>query len=394
MNWIDVVILASIGLALWSGLARGALLQVFSWGGFFAGLILGSIIAPPIVNAIDPDDVTTKAFLGLGVFLGIAFLFEALVAALGMTVRKKITRIGARKVDRILGGIIGVFFALIGAWFLGSTLKRGPSAPLARAVKDSTVLRAMDEVFPRPPAILAEIGRFLDQSGFPDVFAQLNPSLAPGVDPPPASLADDEEILAAADGTYKVESMGCGGVVDGSGFPLDERHVITAAHVVAGTSGHRVIAPEGRGTIRGDVVFINTDIDIAVIRLRSTPDRILDMTTRPAARRTDGAAIGYPGGGDRTISVARVRALTNATGRDIYNRKLVSRQVYVLAARVRQGNSGGPFVDEDGVVRGMIFAASADDPNEAYALSAEEIDRAYDAARNRNGRVDTGSCAL
>ncbi|HJR18965.1 MAG TPA: MarP family serine protease [Actinomycetota bacterium] len=394
MNWVDLIIVVSVGLALWSGLARGALLQVFSWGGFFAGLILGSIIAPPIVNAINPDDVTTKAFLGLGVFLGIAFLFEALVAAVGLTVRKKITRIGARKVDQVLGGIIGVFFALIGAWFLGSTLKRGPSPTLARAFKDSTILRAMDEVFPRPPAVLAEIGRFLDQSGFPDVFAQLNPSLAPGVEPPPASLARDAEILAAAEGTYKIESIGCGGVVDGSGFPLDDRHVITAAHVVAGTSGHRVIDPEGR-SIRGNVVFINTDIDIAVIRLTAAPDHILEMTTRPAARREDGAAIGYPGGGPRSISVARVRALTEAVGRDIYNRKLVSREVYVLAARVRQGNSGGPFVDEDGVVRGMIFAASADDPNEAYALSADEIDRAYDAARARNGeRVGTGSCAL
>ncbi|MEX2554071.1 MAG: MarP family serine protease [Actinomycetota bacterium] len=393
MNWIDLVILVSIGLALWSGLARGALLQVFSWGGFFAGLLLGSIIAPPIVNAINPDDVTTKAFLGLGVFLGIAFLFEALVAALGLTVRKRITRIGARKVDRILGGIIGIFFALVGAWFLGSTLKRGPSPTLARAVKDSTVLRAIDEVFPRPPAILAEIGRFLDQSGFPDVFAQLNPSLAPGVEPPPASLANDKEILAAAEGTYKIESVGCGGVVDGSGFPLDPRHVITAAHVVAGTANHRVIDPQG-GSIRGVVVFINTDIDIAVIRVSSTPDHILDMTIEPAQRREDGAAIGYPGGGRRRISPARVRARTEARGRDIYNRKLVSRDVYVLSAKVIQGNSGGPFVDEDGVVRGMIFAASADDPNEAYALTATEIDRAYDAAKNRTRAVATGSCAL
>ena len=393
MNWIDLVLLISIGLALWSGLARGALLQVFSWGGFFAGLLLGSIIAPPIVDAINPDDVTTKAFLGLGVFLGIAFLFEALVAALGLAVRKRITRIGARKVDQILGGIIGIFFALIGAWFLGSTLKRGPSPTLARAVKDSTILRAIDEVFPRPPAILAEIGRFLDQSGFPDVFAQLNPSLAPGVEPPPASLATKKEILAAAEGTYKIESIGCGGVVDGSGFPLDSRHVITAAHVVAGTSNHRVIDPQG-GSIRGVVVFINTDIDIAVIQLSSSPDHVLKMTTDPAKRREDGAAIGYPGGGKRTISPARVRAMTEAVGRDIYNRKLVSREVYVLSAHVIQGNSGGPFVDDDGVVRGMIFAASADDPNEAYALTADEIDRAYDAAKSRTRAVATGSCAL
>lgn len=393
MNWIDLVILAAIGLALWSGLSRGALLQMFSWGGFFVGLILGSIIAPPIVDAINPDDVTTKAFLGLGVFLGIAFLFEALVAALGMTVRRKITRIGARRVDQILGGVIGVFFAIVGAWFLGSTFKRGPSPTLARAVKDSAILSAIDRAFPRPPAILAEIGRFLDQSGFPDVFAQLNPSLAPGVEPPPASLRNDPEIARAADSTFKIESFGCGGVVDGSGFPLDDRHVITAAHVVAGTSNHKVTDAQGN-TVRGTVVFINTDIDIAVIVVSEPPSPSLEWTTRPAARRSTGAAIGYPGGGPRKISPARVRALTDAVGRDIYNRKLVSREVYVLSAEVRQGNSGGPFVDADGVVRGMIFAASADDPDEAYALSATEIDRAMDAARGKTREVDTGNCAL
>ena len=394
MNWVDLIILVSVGLALWSGWARGALLQVFSWGGFIVGLIIGSLIAPLLLRAINPGDTTTKAFLGLGLFLGIAFLFEALVATLGMMVRKRITHIGAKRVDQVLGAVIGVFFALIGAWFLGSTLKRGPSGGVARAVKDSAILRGLDSVFPRPPAILAEIGRFLDRSGFPDVFAQLNPSLAPGVAPAPASLRNDPKILAAAEGTYKIEGRGCGGIVDGSGFPLDARHVITAAHVVAGTSDTEVIDGRTGKRIPGTVVYINTNVDIAVIRLNTNESHVLQMTTADAKRNDTGAAIGYPGGGKRTISPARVRAKTNAVGRDIYDRKLVTRSIYVLAARVRQGNSGGPFVDDNGVVRGMIFAAAADDPNESYALTADEIASAYRAGRSRNDAVNTGTCAL
>lgn len=394
MSWIDLIILVIVGLALWSGFSRGALLQVFSWGGFIAGLILGSLVAPLVVETIQPDDATTKAFLGLGVFLGLAFLFEALVAALGLTLRRKITKLGARRVDQIAGAVIGVFFALIGAWFLGSTLKRGPTQAVAKAVKDSAILAALDDVLPRPPAILAEVGRFFDRSGFPDVFAQLNPALAPGVAPPPAALARDAEILAAAEGTYKIVSNGCGGRVDGSGFPLDNRNVITAAHVVAGTSGTQVTDARGEQTIRGSVVYIDTDRDVAVIRLNEAPERVLQMTTRDAPRRSTGAAIGYPGGGPRKISPARVRAKTRAVGRDIYNRKLVSRDVYVLAAQVIQGNSGGPFVDVNGIVRGMIFAASADNPNESYALSSDEIARAYQTARQRARAVGTGSCAL
>jgi S1-C subfamily serine protease len=393
VNWVDLVVLAFVGLALWSGFWRGALLQIFSWGGFIAGLALGSAVAPAIVEAAGPRDPTTKAFLGLGVFLGVAFLFEALVAAAGLVVRRKITHLGARQVDQVVGAVIGVGLALVGAWFLGATLKRGPSPALARAVRESTILSTIDRLFPRPPAILAEIGRFLDRSGFPDVFAQLNPSLAPGVAPAPASLADDPQILAAAEGTYKIESRGCGGIVDGSGFPLDDRHVITAAHVVAGTSGTRVIDPRGNA-IRGSVVYIDTDIDIAVIRLASRPGRVLRLDSRSAPRGSTGAAIGYPGGGPRRISPARVRAQTRAVGRDIYNRRLVSRDVYVLAARVAQGNSGGPFVDDAGVVRGMVFAAAADDPGESYALAGDEVARAWEQARAQPGPVSTGACAL
>lgn len=394
MNWVDLIILAMVGLAFWSGFSRGALLQVFSWGGFIAGLIVGSLIAPLIVNSFSPDDSTTRAFLGLGLFLGIAFLFEALVAALGMTLRRKITNLGARKVDQTVGAVVGIFFALLGSWFLGSTLRRGPSPQVAGAVKGSAILGALDDVLPRPPAILAEIGRFLDRSGFPDVFAQLNPSLAPGVAPAPASLANDREILAAAEGTYLIQSTGCGGIVDGSGFPLDERNLITAAHVVAGTSNTRVKDARGRESIRGSVVYIDTDRDIAVIRLATDPAHLLRMTQRDSRRGETGAAIGYPGGGDRTISPARVRAKTDAVGRDIYNRRLISRDVYVLSAHVIKGNSGGPFVDDNGVVRGMIFAASADDSNESYALTSDEIFRAYQRARARTRAVATGRCAL
>jgi S1-C subfamily serine protease len=394
VNWVDLVILASIGLALWSGWARGALLQVFSWGGFIVGLIVGSLLAPLIVEAINPKDGTTKAFLGLGLFLGIAFVFEALVATFGLSIKRKIKSVKLARVDQVMGAFIGIFFALIGAWFLGSTLKRGPSPPIARAVKGSAILRGLDDVLPRPPAILAEIGRFLDRTGFPDVFAQLNPSLAPGVEPAPPSLANDKEILAAAEGTYKIRGFGCGGEVDGSGFPLDDHHVITAAHVVAGTTGTRIQAANSTRAIKGVVVYMNTNIDIAVIRTNGSISHVLRMTTRAARRNETGAAIGYPGGGPRKISPARVRARTNAVGRDIYDRRLVTRSVYVLSALVRQGNSGGPFVDDDGIVRGMIFAASADDPRESYALTADEIGEAYNASRDKTRAIDTGSCAL
>jgi len=113
-----------------------------------------------------------------------------------------------------------------------------------------------------------------------------------------------------------------------------------------------------------------------------------------ASAGTDGAAIGYPGGGQRTISVARVRGHAEYAQYDIYSQHTVDRAIYVLRSTVIPGNSGGPFVDTDGRVRGMIYAASSQYKDEAYALDGAEIDKAIQAADGKTRQVDTKTCAI
>ncbi len=74
------------------------------------------------------------------------------------------------------------------------------------------------------------------------------------------------------------------------------------------------------------------------------------------------------------MSPAIVDGRITAEGRDIYNSSLVTRQIFVIEAAVRPGNSGGPLVDTEGRVLGMVFATSASVPNQAYALTDDEID--------------------
>lgn len=394
MNWVDLVILASAGFATWTGYRRGAMLQVFSWGGFAVGLFVGTWFAPRIISLFGVDAGNEgRPIFTLVAWLGIAFLLEGVVAAMAIRLRKKITNTAVNRTDRVLGSIVAALLSLVGFWLMGVTLRRGPSPAVSAAVKESAILRAIDEIAPPPPAIMAEIGRFLRNSGFPEVFAQLNPSLAPGVAPPPAALAGDREILAAAEITYKIESRGCGGVVDGSGFPVGGDLLVTAAHVVAGTRDTTVIPATGRQTFKGTVVYIDSRKDIAIVRVR-TNGRVFVVEDDAAKRNTDGAAIGFPGGGKRTISPARVRVRTNARGYDIYSRRSVTRTIYVLRASVRQGNSGGPFVDADGKVRGMIFAASRENSEESYALAESEIFAAVGKAKGQTKAVATGDCAL
>ena len=78
-----------------------------------------------------------------------------------------------------------------------------------------------------------------------------------------------------------------------------------------------------------------------------------------------------------------------AEGRDIYNSNLVTRRIFVLQSRVRPGNSGGPLVDGDGHVLGIVFATSATDPTQAYALTDDQIQKDIDAGKSSGQTIDT-----
>ena len=389
MNWVDGVILLAFALALLSGYHRGVVMQVFSWGGFILGIIAGALLGPVIVRAINPHTPNARRIAVLASFLGIAFVVEALIAYGGSRIARKITATKLRRADQIVGAVVAALLSLLAAWMLSLPAK-GVSS-LASSVKNSAILRGEYAVLNRPPDFLAGILSLL--SKFPQVFADLNPNLAPGVQAPPSSLASNRAILAAAQLTFKIEGDGCEGRVDGSGFPVEPHLVITAAHVVAGTRNTQVIDPNG-DRFSATVVYWDSDTDIAVLRVGTLPRSDLHVDAEVALRNTDGAAIGYPGGGKRTISVARVRGHTDAIGYDIYSRHTVDRLIYVLRSTVIPGNSGGPFVDTDGRVRGMIFAAATDNKDTAYALDGQEIDKAIRGAEGKTRRVDTKTCAI
>ena len=99
--------------------------------------------------------------------------------------------------------------------------------------------------------------------------------------------------------------------------------------------------------------------------------------------------IGYPGGGAESVQPAVVDGAVEAAGRDIYNQKAVTREIYVIQARVRPGNSGGPLVDLQGRVLGIVFATSASQPDQAYAITDAEITTAEQKAHNPQSPIDT-----
>lgn len=390
MNLVDLAILAMVALGFHSGYRRGVVMQLFSWGGFILGLVAGAFTATTVTRAIDPSP-NMQTVLVLVLLFGTAFIIEALVVFAGARVAAKLTAAPAKNVDKWLGSVVAGVLALLLVWMASAPAKQVPR--LAAPIRKSAILRGMYDVLSTPPNIVSAVGALLNKTGFPEVFADLNPTFAHGVDPPPESLANEKAILAARRVVYKIESDGCGGRVDGSGFPVERDLIITAAHVVAGTHNTHVIPASG-GSYKATVVFMDTRKDIAVLRAPSIPHEVLTVDPHPAPFKTDGAAIGYPRGGSEKVTPARVRGRTNAVGRDIYSSQQTRRTIYVLRAVVVQGNSGGPFVDTKGHVRGMIFAASKEHADESYALAETEIEAALRAGRNAAPLRKTGECAI
>jgi S1-C subfamily serine protease len=392
MSAVDVLVLAAVGFALASGFRRGLALEAFTWGGVVAGVAAGQALAPSVVDAFGPKNPAGRAAAAVLAFLVIFALVSAAAARGGWAIGRRM-RPSIQRADRIAGSLLAGLLSLVAVWLIGGMLMAGPSPEIARAVRQSAMIRALDDTLPARPASLAEIERFLDRRGFPRVFTELNPSLAPPVAPAPSTIIRSPGVVAASAGVVRVVSLGCGGEVEGSGFAVDSTHILTAAHVVAGTRSTRVVGSTSPSGTSGFVVYLDPRTDIAVIRLERVPGPVLTLGRAPAPRGSDGAVVGYPGGGSRTVVPARVRSRGKAVGRDIYAREPVSRDIYVLNARVRQGDSGGPLLDGEGHVLGLVFAASLAAPDEGYALTAREILQAQRRSSQAATPVDRGECA-
>jgi len=300
---------------------------------------------------------------------------------------------GAWEVNRALGSLISGVAVLSVAWFLGLSFANGPSAAIAQQVQRSAVLRTIDHYFPQPPGIFATVEQVLSGLPFPRVFAGLEPTTSPLALPPDCVANSQSACVAAARATVKVQSLGCGGLVTGSGFPVGTDYLITNAHVVSGTRAHTVITTDGR-SLRAAVVLFDPNRDVAILHVPGLSLSPLRMAA--GARGTQGAVIGYPGGGNERSGPAVVDEVSLAQGRDIYNQGIVTRQIFILQASVIPGNSGGPLIDLRGNVLGVVFAASSSDPNQAYALTDAEVSGDIHSGEGQSNPIDTTAynCAV
>jgi S1-C subfamily serine protease len=104
-----------------------------------------------------------------------------------------------------------------------------------------------------------------------------------------------------------------------------------------------------------------------------------------------GAVLGHPNGQDPLrIAPAAVRQQVEAVGRDLYDSQQTRRDVFILAASLKPGDSGAALINQSGAVMGVAFAIAPDQAETAYAVTNAEL-RAV-LAVPRGGAVSAGPC--
>jgi S1-C subfamily serine protease len=334
---------------------------------------------------------------GTGLLTLVVLLVAVLVGqgagiAVGRRLHRGVHRLRIGGVDRVAGVAVGAAGFLLVVWLLAAVLAQGPFPTLSQQIRSSQLVRALDRLLPPAPAIVGRISAYLDRQGFPQVFA----GVSPGITLPPAPSAGTEAVQAAAvagqPSTVQVLASGCGAIGGaGSGFVTRPEVVVTNAHVIAGFGQVRVRVTAGEHT--ATVVGFDPRLDIAVLAVDGPEAPPIEWADTPAVRGTEGATLGFPGGQRRqVVRPATVQGRLDAVGRDIYGSDTARREILVLTAPIEQGDSGGPFVTSDGRVGGVVSAGDPGEASTGYALTAEQVRPAVEAAITQDSEVGTGAC--
>jgi S1-C subfamily serine protease len=103
--------------------------------------------------------------------------------------------------------------------------------------------------------------------------------------------------------------------------------------------------------------------------------------------------VGYPNGGKLRTSAVSVSAEFESLGTDIDGNGEARRAVIVFGGDVKPGNSGGPLLNDQGQVLGVVFAADEQNKNTGYALAPSEVAKLISETTSKTESIATGSCA-
>jgi S1-C subfamily serine protease len=392
MNVLDlIIVLAAIAFAI-GGFRNGAVVGVLSMLGFFAGAIVGAQIAEPIGSRIVHGQAQIPVAIICVLFL--AMLGQLLGVWAAGYIRQRFVNRTVRTWDSGVGSALGVFSVLLVAWMIALPLASSPYPTLSAEAAHSRIVRTVNSVMPDDVrSLYSSLREFLDRSGFPPVLGDLPPDIVSVAPPGDLSPALKQQVTRASQSVFKIygEARRCGRGIEGTGFAYSPHHIVTNAHVVAGTNQVGVVV--NGVTVPATVVLFDPRRDVAVLYVRDLGAPLLHFAPQPAQRNDQAAVMGFPEDAPAlVIKSARIRSRLIVEGNDIYGGNRVRREIYSIRSIVRSGNSGGPLLGANGSVLGIVFATALDSSDTGYVLTAADVAPDVTKGASLTAGVPTGSC--
>ena len=273
------------------------------------------------------------------------------------------TKIFASRHDRSLPavGAVLVAVALFGAW---QWFHPGPNA-LTQWDIDNAVKYTLSNTPPGPaettiaaatvaPSVVRVDGYLSPEHAALEAKAEAAEAqkhhlkTTPALPPPKASDGKQN----GKDKDDHPDSTGTGVVID------DKGDILTNLHVIHSTDRWVVTFFDGSKS-EATVVNVQPENDLAVIRTKSQPDDLKPATLASTADLYPGdtvVAVGFPFGIGPSVSSGVVAGLKREFDDPTEKDKPTLTNLIQFTAAVNPGNSGGPLVNRDGEVVGIVTA--------------------------------------
>jgi S1-C subfamily serine protease len=395
MNFIDIFIAAAFLIFGWIGFRRGILRTILSIIGLIVGGAAGAIATPSIQSLISNNAFGFKPTIGLtSIILG-ASLGMFLFGVLGSFLRVVLLPFPFMKT---IDSLIGFGLAIIAVASISSTLSSAaqviPNKTVNNLFSQSQLISQIDQYLPaRFKDAAQKIQNVITDSPLPEVFKSLVESRIT-----PTQLETDvaipEIVTKSVASTVRIDGIAesCSAAMVGTGFIVSPERVITNAHVVAGVKEPVITLFNSQTQLGGRVIAIDRKKDIAIIFVPGLTGEKLTFIG-PVTPNEIGFVVGYPNGGNLRTMPVSVTSEFESIGTDIDGNGETRREVIVFGGDVKPGNSGGPLLNDQGQVLGVVFAADAENKNTGYALAPSEVAKLVSETSSVMQAIETGECA-
>jgi S1-C subfamily serine protease len=386
MNVLDLAVVAVVASAVLGGYRLGLVAGATSWVFLLQGLLVASLASPVLVDALGGDAPSLRLVLGAVLFVAAGVGAQHLGRLVGTEFRRYLVAEYQLGTDKVAGAVGAPLTVLVILWLIVlPPMAQVPGWP-AQLVRQSALARGLDAALPDAPESSRALRRLTRPVAQPEVLTALGP--AGDSSPPPRDLSLSGAVVSRVSAsTVKVEGEACFLDRHGSGFVIDRDLVVTNAHVVAGDDKTTVVRPDGT-RLPAVVAVFDAERDLALLRVKDLDQEPLALGT--AEEGSSAAVFGHPGGSELEVSPAAIRQQLLATVRDADLERPVRRNVFVLAAHLEPGDSGGALVTPSGTVAGVAFAVSSFRDGVAYAVTTDELLPLLE--QDRSGVADTGPC--